>query len=92
MVWDSTDGWAMLVGAAVAALCFSPIFTYYTRARKDANTNITQLGGTSLLAAWPFFDKRNDFLWSNFETTGQNMFRFRVLQVSRICLAESFAN
>jgi hypothetical protein len=89
MVWDSTDTRAMLVGAVVATLCFAPIFTYFTKARKDANTNITQLGGSSLLAAWPFFDKRSDFLWSNFRTTGQNIFRFRVLQASCICLAEA---
>ncbi|KAJ7465108.1 cytochrome P450 [Mycena latifolia] len=79
MVWEHTYTGSITI-VAVVALCFSTLFTYYARARKSAKTNITELGGFSLLNAWPFFAKRNDFLWSNFKKTGQNMFRFRVLQ------------
>jgi hypothetical protein len=36
---------------------------------------------SGILAAWPFFTRRYDFLKSNFEKTGQQMFSFNVLQV-----------
>ncbi|KAJ7664281.1 cytochrome P450 [Mycena rosella] len=36
--------------------------------------------GFSLLAAWPFFAQRNDFLWANLKKAGANIFRFRILQ------------
>ncbi|KAJ7465106.1 cytochrome P450 [Mycena latifolia] len=79
MVWEHMYTGSVTI-VAVVALCLSTLFTYYARARKSAKTNITELGGFSLLAAWPFFAKRNDFLWSNFKKIGQNMFRFRLLQ------------
>lgn len=47
--------------------------------RKDA---IRELGGLSVMTAWPFFSKRYDFLVSNFKKTGEKLFQFRVLQVS----------
>jgi hypothetical protein len=36
---------------------------------------------SGILAAWPFFTRRYDFIKSNFEKTGQNMFSFNVLHV-----------
>jgi sterol 14-demethylase len=42
----------------------------------------SNLGG--ILATWPFFTRRHDFIKSNFEKTGRNMFSFNVLHV---CLA-----
>ncbi|KAJ7141246.1 cytochrome P450 [Mycena epipterygia] len=67
---------------ALSLLCLSTIFTYYrTKPQKSNNgLNIPELGSFSLLAAWPFFSRRDDFLWSNFKKTGVQMFRFRVLQ------------
>ncbi|KIM88310.1 hypothetical protein PILCRDRAFT_253602 [Piloderma croceum F 1598] len=39
-----------------------------------------QLGGFSIINAWTFFNKRYEFLWSNFNKTGQDLFSFKVLQ------------
>lgn len=49
---------------------------------KAGDTNITKLGGISILNARDFFRKRFDFLMANFQKTGEPMFSFNVLQVS----------
>ena len=36
---------------------------------------------STILAAWPFFTKRYDFLKENFQKTGRNLFSFKVLHV-----------
>ncbi|KAJ7473528.1 cytochrome P450 [Mycena latifolia] len=71
-----------MVWASVAvALCFSALFTYYATTRKRrATTNIAELGGFFVLVLWQFFNRRSDFLRSNFKKTGEKLFRFRVLQ------------
>ncbi|GLB42444.1 putative cytochrome P450 [Lyophyllum shimeji] len=46
------------------------------------STGITELGGWSILTAWPFFNKRFDFLRENFAKTGENFFTFKVLHHS----------
>ncbi|KAJ7684621.1 cytochrome P450 [Mycena polygramma] len=45
------------------------------------------LGGYPMLSAWLFFTKRYDFLCDTFKRTGQNMFRFRVLQHHVVALS-----
>ncbi|KAJ6547030.1 cytochrome P450 [Mycena capillaripes] len=40
-----------------------------------------------LMPAWLFFTKRYDFMCSTFKRTGQNMFRFRVLQHHVVALS-----
>lgn len=36
---------------------------------------------SGILATWPFFTRRYDFIRSNFEKTGSNVFSFKVLYV-----------
>ncbi|KAJ7664309.1 cytochrome P450 [Mycena rosella] len=80
MVWDKISTGSIAVVFTTAGLCFSTYFIFYGKGQKRATTNIPELGGFSLLTAWPFFAQRNDFLWANFKKTGANIFRFRVLQ------------
>jgi sterol 14-demethylase len=47
------------------------------------NTNkIPELGGLSIVNAWSFFNRRYDFLRSNFDKIGHELFSFKILQVS----------
>ncbi|KZP26907.1 cytochrome P450 [Athelia psychrophila] len=50
------------------------------------NTKITALGGLSVTNAWSFFNKRYDFLRSNFER-GHKMFSFKILQHEIVALS-----
>ncbi|KAJ7656668.1 cytochrome P450 [Mycena rosella] len=75
--------WPAAILLALSLLCLSTLFTFYrsnNTQKPHSGLNIPELGGFSLLAAWPFFAKRDDFLWSNFKKTGAEMFRFRALQ------------
>ncbi|KAJ7461023.1 cytochrome P450 [Mycena galericulata] len=51
------------------------------------NSKVYDLGGYPLLSAWLFFAKRYDFMCGTFKRTGQNMFRFRVLQHHVVALS-----
>jgi hypothetical protein len=53
-----------------------------------SDAKIHQLGGFSIINAWTFFIKRYDFLRTNFDKTGHNLFSFRVVQVSLGCSCE----
>ncbi|RDB26903.1 Sterol 14-demethylase [Hypsizygus marmoreus] len=46
------------------------------------STDIPELGGLSILTAWPFFTKRHDFLKSNFAKVGEKIFTFKILHHS----------
>ena len=48
---------------------------------------IPELGGLSIVNAWSFFNRRYDFLRSNFDKTGHELFSFKVLQVSTYLLS-----
>ena len=48
----------------------------------ENRAKIPALRGYSIVHAWAFFNKRYDFMRSNFERTGHSLFSFRVLQVS----------
>lgn len=50
---------------------------------KHKDTDVHELDGFSILTAWPFFNRRFDFLMSNFAKTGETLFSFKVLQVCR---------
>ena len=57
------------------------LVAFYSALPKQSKDGIYTLGGFSILTAWPFFTKRNDFLWENWKKTKQNLFQFNVLQV-----------
>jgi sterol 14-demethylase len=55
--------------------------TFYAYLFSDSKANkIHELRGFSILNAWAFFNKRYDFLRSNFDKTGHDLFSFKVLQ------------
>ena len=62
-------------------LVFGTLYIYRFPNGNNAK-KIHQLGGFSIVNAWTFFNKRYDFLRSNFDKTGHNLFSFNVLQVS----------
>jgi hypothetical protein len=76
---------AAVVGLCVTAfsllLILGTSYTHFYLSTVDKN-DIPELGGFSIINAWTFFDKRYDFLRSNFDKTGEKLFSFRVLQVS----------
>ncbi|KAF8069204.1 cytochrome P450 [Lyophyllum atratum] len=65
---------ATAVGAGIlVAVAYPALFS------SQKSTDIQELGGLSILTAWPFFSKRFDFLRENFKKTGQNLFSFKIL-------------
>lgn len=72
-IFVALTGFLLLLGTSyTAGLCFSS---------HDAK-KIHQLRGLSFINAWTFFNRRFDFLRSNFNKTGQDLFSFQILQVS----------
>ena len=70
---------------AVAGLLVVTLSTYRLQSQvQHDKSGIHELGGWSRFTAWPFFSRRYDFLHSNWEKTGQELFQFRVLQVSNL--------
>lgn len=67
-------------GFLLAALVTIGIATAYVQ-RPVHDTEIHELGGIWLLNSRSFFTRRYDFLTEAFRSTGQKLFRFRVLQV-----------
>ncbi|PPR06515.1 hypothetical protein CVT24_002629 [Panaeolus cyanescens] len=65
----SPIGIALLVGA----------LAYRALSSKD-KSNVRQLGGIPVFTAWTFFTKRYDFLWKNFRSIPDPIFKFKVLQ------------
>jgi hypothetical protein len=79
----ATEYWSTALLSALLFLGLSTLFTFYRTNSQKSNSelNIPEPGGLSLITTWPFFSKRDDFVWANFKKTGAQMFRFRVLQV-----------
>jgi hypothetical protein len=67
--------------AAVLVGLLGTFYAYFFSSDNDAN-KIHALGGFSVFNAWMFFNKRYDFLRSNFNKTGHDLFSFKVLHVS----------
>jgi hypothetical protein len=67
--------------AVVVLLCLGTIYVYISSGNLDVN-KIYVLRGLSLVHAWSFFNERFDFLRSNFDKTGHELFAFKVLHVS----------
>jgi len=83
------DGWTTLQQSPIAipaitavAVATFIIFLYPVLSPQRKPTAIKELGGLSILTAWPFFTKRHGFLKSNFAKTGDELFTFKVLQHS----------
>ncbi|KAF7968863.1 hypothetical protein HWV62_29186 [Athelia sp. TMB] len=74
------DSKAVFITAA-AGLLIVTLSTYRLQSTvQHDKSGIYELGGWSRFTAWPFFSRRYDFLHSNWEKTGQELFQFRVLQ------------
>ncbi|RDB27059.1 putative lanosterol 14-alpha demethylase [Hypsizygus marmoreus] len=73
------------VPVSIAVAIFAMLV--WTAVLPSSKNNIYELGGFSILTAWPFFTKRYDFLRDNFRKSGQRMFRFRVLQHRIVALS-----
>ncbi|KAF8069216.1 cytochrome P450 [Lyophyllum atratum] len=69
----SSTAFTLLAGFAIAAFAVAALH-HSTRSKEDID-----LGGLSILTAWPFFKRRYDFMLSNFKA-GRKKFRFNVLQ------------
>lgn len=69
-----------------AAALIVAALVYLTKFRSKKSADICELGGLSIFTAWPFFNKRYDFLKSNFAKTGQELFSFKVLQHSVVAM------
>lgn len=57
------------------------------RLSSGTEAELHRLWGPSSLTAWQFFNKRYDFLRSNFAKTDQRLFSFRVLGHSVVALS-----
>ncbi|TFK70165.1 cytochrome P450 [Pluteus cervinus] len=65
--------------AAAGAVGLLSVF-FYSTLFSSRKGGIVDVGGvSSILTAWPFFTKRYDFLKSNFQKTGEAIFKFKVL-------------
>ena len=74
--------WDIALAAATSSLLLlGTLYIHLVVSGKDTN-KIHQLGGVSIVNAWTFFNKRYDFLRSNFDKTGHEPFAFKVLHVS----------
>lgn len=78
--WQQFPVGLTAVGAVAFALFTLWVFPALLPAKEG---DIHTLGGLSILTAWPFFSKRYDFLRANFQKTGQDLFKFHILQVRR---------
>jgi len=79
--WNTSYALPTAAAILASAVLYSALFP---TAPKD--TAIQPLGGFSIVTAWQFFDRRFDFLRSNFSKTGQNLFSFKVLQHSVVAI------
>ncbi|KAF5378786.1 hypothetical protein D9615_006939 [Tricholomella constricta] len=79
------DSWAafqqspLALPAATVGVGILMTLAYPTLFSSKKSTDIRELGGLSILTAWPFFSRRHDFLKEHFATSGENMFTFKVL-------------
>ncbi|KAF8221627.1 cytochrome P450 [Tricholoma matsutake] len=73
--------------STAAAILLAAVTLYLAIFRtKHKDTDVHELDGFSILTAWPFFNRRFDFLMSNFAKTGETLFSFKVLQHSVIAV------
>lgn len=79
--WQQQDNFALKAVATGAAVSVLSSILYSLLQGPSRKGGIPDLGGVSILTAWPFFSRRFDFLRANFKKIGEPFFRFKVLQV-----------
>jgi hypothetical protein len=77
--WTTLQAQPAVVPTAAVLVAALALYPVIFGNRKDSD--IHELGGLSILTAWPFFKRRSDFLKANFVKTGQKLFSFKVLHV-----------
>ncbi|KII87907.1 hypothetical protein PLICRDRAFT_42425 [Plicaturopsis crispa FD-325 SS-3] len=91
-VLPSVQDWNLLStppAVAATAGCLLVVVAFYASSLFSARskTSIPELGGISILTAWPFFNKRFDFMKKGFAKTKESMFQFKVLQHRVVALS-----
>ena len=76
----------LVAGAVGAAVIFVTTAVYYALSSKDKAGEFPKLGGIQLYHAWNFFQRRYDFLQSNFNRNHGKSFSFGVLHHNVIAL------
>jgi hypothetical protein len=74
-------GFATHLTIAAVALFLILFISSAAAAQKDKDDAPVTLPGSSLLAIYPFFRQRYDFLNRGFRLTGQSVFQFQLLNV-----------
>jgi len=77
----------LVTGAVGAAAILVTTVLYYALNSRDREHNFPKLGGIQLYHAWNFFQRRNDFLQSNFKRNLGRSFSFNVLHHNVVALA-----
>ncbi|KIM87727.1 hypothetical protein PILCRDRAFT_62967 [Piloderma croceum F 1598] len=75
--WLSSHVTLSGISSILLVLCTS--YIYFSFFGNNAN-KIHKIGGFSIVNAWSFFNKRYDFLRSNFDKSGHNLFSFKILR------------
>jgi len=82
------EGDKLVVGAVGAAAVLVATVVYYALNSKgaDGERDFPKLGGIQLYHAWNFFERRYDFLQSNFKRNLGRSFSFNVLHHTVVAL------
>jgi len=73
-------------GAVGAAVVLATTAAYYALSSKDKEHDFPKLRGVQLYHAWSFFQRRHDFLQSNFKRNLGRSFSFNVLHHKIVAL------
>jgi hypothetical protein len=79
--WTPSAGFLGAVSSLLLILSTSYVYSAYSG---NDPKKVHRIGGLSIINAWAFFNKRYDFLRTNFDKTGLHLFSFKVLQVGFI--------
>ena len=77
----------LVAGAAGAVAILATTAVYYAISSKDKGHEFPKLRGVQLCHAWNFFQRRYNFLQSNFERNLGKSFSFNVLHHNVVALA-----
>jgi len=78
-----------LAAGAVGVVAILATTTYYALGSKDEGREFPKLRGIQLYHAWNFFQRRFDFLQSNFERNSGKSFSFNVLHHKLVAIPEA---
>ena len=79
------DNW-FVAGAACVAAVLATATAYYILGSKDKGNGSPRLRGIQLYHAWNFFQRRHDFLQSNFKQNYGKNFSFNILHHNIVAL------